>query len=201
MRFLLKEQLYEKRLAAGELRYEQDGRPTGAIEHWRYTHAHDGYHFWRVDLDGRASSGDTFLYNLLLDPHGRPADLRWRFYNASNRAHGQILFEAGQMTAVREINGQRFEQEVPPSPFFFPSVAGLWLLRGVQGGRVALQTLAMHQREPEAFMALVPLTSELAHDGPHTRLRWGDQERRIQWNAQGYPVQMVRQDGLTAVAK
>ncbi|MDA0243522.1 MAG: hypothetical protein OT477_08910 [Chloroflexi bacterium] len=199
MRFLLKEQLYEKRLAAGELRYEQDGRPTGAIEHWRYTHAHDGYHFWRVDLDGRASSGDTFLYNLLLDPHGRPADLRWRFYNASNRAHGQILFEAGQMTAVREINGQRFEQEVPPAPFFFPSVAGLWLLRGVQGGRVALQTLAMHQREPEAFMALVPLTAELAQAERTTVLRWGEQERRSWWDAQGFPERMERQDGLTAV--
>jgi hypothetical protein len=200
MRFLLKEQPYEKRLAAGELRYEQDGRPTGAIEYWRHTHAHDGYHFWRVDLDGRASSGDTFLYNLLLDPHGRPADLRWRFYNGDGRAEGQILFEAGQLTAVRTVNGQRFEQEVPPAPFFFPSVAGLWLLRGVAGGGQEVLTLAMHQREPEVFMALVPLAAELMHDDNQTTLRWGDQERRIQWNAQGYPMQMVRQDGLTAVA-
>lgn len=103
------------------------------------------------------------------------------------------------MTAVREINGQRFEQEVPPAPFFFPSVAGLWLLRGVQGGRVALQTLAMHQREPEAFMALVPLTAELAQAERTTVLRWGEQERRSWWDAQGFPERMERQDGLTAV--
>lgn len=198
MRFLLKEQPYETRLAAGEVRYAQDGRPTGAVEHWRHTHAHDGYHFWRVDLDGRASSGDTFLYNLLLDLHGRPADLRWRFYNQHGRADGQILFEAEQLTAVRHINGVRYEQEVPPAPFFFPSVAGLWLLRGVASGRVALLTLDMYQREPEAFMALVPLTAELAHENGRATLRWANQERLIQWDAHGYPVYMARQDGLTA---
>ncbi len=60
MRFIVHEQAYEKPIAAGQLRYERDGRATGAIESWRLTRAVEGYEILRVDLDARtAESGHS----------------------------------------------------------------------------------------------------------------------------------------------
>ncbi|MGB4873356.1 MAG: hypothetical protein WBP47_25115 [Candidatus Promineifilaceae bacterium] len=42
MRFIIKEQSYEQVIAAGQYRYERDGRATGAVEHWRLTAVTDG---------------------------------------------------------------------------------------------------------------------------------------------------------------
>ena len=53
MRFIVKEQDYEKPIGAGLMRYELDGVPTGAVEHWRLTEATEGYEVLRVDLDAR----------------------------------------------------------------------------------------------------------------------------------------------------
>lgn len=200
MRFLLKEQPYEKPLAAGSLRYEREGVPTGAVEHWRYTLAVDGFRFLRVDLDGRGSSGDTFLYTLLLNEGGVPEDLRWRFFTANNRhrAMGQVLFEGEAISHVRTVDGVRFEEEVRPRPFFLPTSAGLWLLKSAVGAAEVL-TLAMHQRAPEDFMALSAICPEMTAVADGLRVAFGGGWRALRWNGAGFVQKMVRDDGLTAV--
>ena len=42
MRFIIHELPYERPLRAGRLRYERDGRPTGAVEPGRLSEAADG---------------------------------------------------------------------------------------------------------------------------------------------------------------
>lgn len=200
MRFLLKEQPYEKRIAAGTLRYERDGQPTGALEHWRYTHALDGYKFLRVDLDGRESSGDTFLYTVLLNSDGRLEDLRWRFYNAAFHAGGQVLFDGRHATAVREVEDSHFEEEtelVDGVAFFFPAVLGLWLLKDKQLHTAV--TLDMHNREPADFMKMVSFPAELKHIDTALNLEWVRQDRQLDFGKHGWPIHMARPDGLTAV--
>ena len=200
MRFLLKEQPYEKRIAAGTFRYERDGEPTGALEHWRYTHALDGYKFLRVDLDGRKSSGDTFLYRVLLNENGRLEDIRWRFYNSEFHAGGQVLFGDGHITAVREVRDEHFEEEVElvdGVAFFFPALMGLWLLAG-QAVRTAV-TLDMHQRESAEFMKLVSFPAQVSVNQDGFMLSWGGTNRVVSLGEHGWPVRMTRPDGLTAV--
>lgn len=201
MRFLLKEQPYEKRIAAGTLRYERDGEPTGVLEHWRVTHALEGYKFLRVDLDGRKSSGDTFLYRVLLNGDGGLEDIRWRFYNADFHAGGQVLFGDGHITAVREIrDGQYFEEEVEEADgvsFFFPAVMGLWMLCG-KAVETAV-TLDMHHRETAEFMKLTPFSVQLTQTGETFRISWRDQWCEVVLGEHGWPVRMTRPDGLTAV--
>ncbi len=73
MRFIIHQLPYERPIVAGQLRYERDGAPTGAVEQYRLTAAVDGYRFLRVDLDARtAPSGRSTLYHLTLNPDGQP---------------------------------------------------------------------------------------------------------------------------------
>ena len=60
MRYLLKEQPYERPLAAGTLVYEREFGMPGVLEHWRLTEALDGYRFFRIDLDERAAAKYPF---------------------------------------------------------------------------------------------------------------------------------------------
>ena len=94
MRFIIHELPYEKPVAAGRFRYEQNSQATGAVEHWRLTTAVDDYHFVRVDLDARAAtSGHTYLYHLVLNPAGRPERLHYRFWTTGVEVTGNILLD------------------------------------------------------------------------------------------------------------
>ena len=138
MRFLLKEQPYERPIASGSFRYDWSGQPTGLVEHWRYTAALDGYHFLRVDLDGRASSGHSTLYNLLLNRSGKPEQLKYRFFATGIRIVGQLLFENDEILAIHERNGVKSEQLFTDTgAFWFPSAAGLGLMASHNGKVVA----------------------------------------------------------------
>ena len=201
MRFLLREQAYEKPIAAGRLRYEQAGEPTGAIEHWRMTHALDGHKFLRVDLDGRKSSGNSFLFTLLLNQQGRPENFRWRFFNKEMKARGQLLFHDELVTAVRSLERDRFEFERPFSAktaFFFPAAVGLRLLKDI-GSTDEVITLDMHAQEND-FMKLSALEMNISQNDT-LKVAWADQTRELWLNADGWPERMERQDGLTAVAE
>jgi hypothetical protein len=91
MRFIIHEQPYEKVVAAGELRYEQEGVTTGAVEHWRLTTAVDSYQFLRIDLDARsAPSGQSTLYHLVLNENGRPERLRFRQWSGEHKIAGNL---------------------------------------------------------------------------------------------------------------
>ena len=86
MRFLLREQAYEKPMAAGKLRYESSAGPTGAVEAWRLSAVEGDYRFLRVDLDAReAASGNSYIFHLTLNGQNRPERLQFRLWSAARR--------------------------------------------------------------------------------------------------------------------
>jgi hypothetical protein len=132
MRFLMREQAYERPLAAGQLRYERGGQPTGAVESWRWTTATPGYQILRVDLDARAApSGHSYLYNLVQRENGRFEQLRYRFWANGVQLKGNVLLEDEAIMATREVNEVYLSEETAVLPgyrFWFPSSVGLGLL-------------------------------------------------------------------------
>lgn len=205
MRFIIHEQPFERIVAAGQYRYEQNGRATGALEHWRLTTVVEPYHFLRVDLDGRSASGNSYLYHLTLGENGRAERLQYRFWGNGLTISGNVLLEAEMVTATRQVNGHVHEEVITlPADyvFAFPSVTGLgWLARQMgeraRGTAVFLST-AVDQPESAFQLLLADLT--LAH-GAALTLRWPGQARTLWLDEQGWPLRMEREgDGLTAVS-
>ena len=164
MRFLVQEQPYEKRLAAGLLRYSLDGEPVGTTEEWRLTQAPDGYTVLRVDFDSRsAESGNSYLYHLVSDADGAPQRLTYRFYGGNGTVvKGNVLFDADGITNSREVNGTRYEDELSGNGvFFFPSSMGLaFLARNPQ--LETAWTLNMYDEENlEALFGLVTIRPKI----------------------------------------
>ena len=212
MRFIIREQEFEKIVASGLLRYEQDGRPTGAVEQWRLTEAAGGYRFLRVDLDAREASGDSYLYHLVLGPDGRPERLKFRFFAPQEMIVGDVLVEKTGMIVMRDVNRQHFEEEVTmdrQSRFWFPSVMGLSLL--AHDNRTAETVPAVLLDKAADFaprlvdVRLSPGEKEtlaVAQQEVGVRplsIRWQDQERTLWLDDNNRPVKMVRGDGLTAI--
>jgi hypothetical protein len=215
MRFLVQEQPYEKRLAAGLLRYALDGEPVGTTEEWRLTQAPDGYTVLRVDLDSRsAESGNSYLYHLVSDADGAPQRLTYRFYGSNGTVvKGNVLFDTEGITNSREVNGTRFEDELSGAGvFFFPSSMGLaFLARNPQ--LETAWTLNMYDEENlEALFGLVAIRpkitvgeDEVVEIGRNQRnarrvtITWADQTRHIWLSADNWTLQMQRDDGLTAL--
>ncbi len=136
MRFVLKTQPYEKPIAAGSFRYEQDGVSLDIIEHWSLNHALDGYKFFRVDVDGRnlKTDGYSTLYNVVLSPDGQPENVKFRHFTtapiaADNglKVKGQIVFDDGLIYVSREIGDMRYEDEFAESLGLSLPVAARWL--------------------------------------------------------------------------
>ncbi|MCP4423007.1 MAG: hypothetical protein GY803_00800 [Chloroflexi bacterium] len=225
MRFIIKEQSYEKILAAGQYRYELDGEPTGAVESWRMTAVDDEYRFLRVDLDARAAkSGHSYLYHAVVNADERIERLKYRFWGDGLEIVGDAVLEDTAVTAARIVNNQTFDDvlELPQGyRFWFPSVAGLhfagWLgnepktavtLNGQIGG---IDTLAAQIVDFEYHMLItdymeMEIMGKLRKYVPY-KLTWNDQTRIIQrsYDESGWPLGMVRMDkdyveGLTAVA-
>jgi hypothetical protein len=220
MRLIIHEQPYEKPVAAGLLRYEQDGKPTGTVEHWRLTDAAEGYRFFRVDLDAReAESGDTYLYHLVLSPDNRPERLKFRFYNARKNISGNVLIEDSVMTLVRDVKFQgvdkHFEETAETDDqtlFWYPSAMGLGTLAYCHSdpmpeGKFSAVTL---DKADDFALNRVEVTLQLGDKemlavGQQNvgvrplSISWKDQVRTLWLNPHKRPVKMVRGDGLTAV--
>jgi hypothetical protein len=139
MRFLVPEQSYEQPLASGQLRYERDGQPTGAVESWRWSQGTPGYRILRVDLDARAApSGYSYLYNLVQRENGRFEQLKYRFWANGVQLKGNVLLEDEVIVATREVNEQYVTEETAVLPgccFWFPSSVGLGLLENSGWGK------------------------------------------------------------------
>lgn len=203
MRFLLKEQPYEKKIAAGRLFYRKNGRFTGAVEHWRYTNAFDGYCFLRVDLDGRESSGHSYLYNLLLNENDQPEQLKYRFFSKEMRISGQLLFENGEIVSVHEVNGHRVETVFADTGlFWFPSSIGLGLTKTFEG-RTAVGTTLNSKMNNCSADCLAPFQREttIAREDSSLKISWHSGWRKIRCDSNGFVVHMVRDDGLEATNK
>ena len=212
MRTLIRELPYEQPIAAGRYRYERDGQPTGAVESWRLTAAHEGYRFLRIDLNAQAApSGDSYLYHLTLDAAGRPDRLSFRFFGSALQAGGNLLFDQDVVTLARTVDGRRTETERDlPSEyaFWFPATAGLALLVGKAGedGTITAVTL---DRDQQFALRFVDLTIRAHPPQPHLimgketvlrplSLSWADEQRTIWIDEYDWPLKMER-DRLAAV--
>lgn len=224
MRFIIREQPYEKPMMAGKYRYELDGQPTGAVETWRLTAAAEGYRFLRVDLDARAAaSGHTYLYHALVNADGQVERVQVRFWTQVGgglQVAGDVVLENDSVSATRIVNGKESEQvlDLPTGyRFWFPSVAGLHFAgwRGndpktavTLNGKVGDEnTLAVQVVDFEYFMMITDFmemeaAGKVRQYSP-CKLSWGDGNWRIiqrDWES-GWPLGMMRDDGLTAVAR
>jgi hypothetical protein len=227
MRFIIRELPYEKPLAAGQMRYEINGRATGAVEKWRLTAAASGYRFLRVDLDARdAQSGDSYLYHLVLNDSGQPERLSYRFWGQALQVTGNVLLELGNLTSTRQVNGTRYEEMVEFAAscgFWFPSTIGLGLLgKCIRGGRLPnegttravtlnsrFNELSLVKAEAFALQATevkleLGIGEELVVMGREVTTRpltmcWQDQERTVWLDESNWPLKMVRGDGLSSV--
>lgn len=213
MRFIVQEQPYEKPIAAGLFRFERDGTPTGALEHWRLTSAVDGYQVLRVDLDARsAASGHSYLYHLVRQVDGTPERLGYRFWRSGFQLEGTVLFDKAGAHNRRVVNGRSSEQTVASDPnrFWFPSVIGLGLAANLKSGKtVTMNNHAMNDGVLQ--LEQTELTNETGDGGMKTlnrqtydtrihRLSWQDQRRTLTLDiATAWPLKMTRGDGLTAV--
>jgi hypothetical protein len=207
MRFIVHEQAYEKPIAAGRLRYERDGRATGAVESWRLTQAVEGYEILRVDLDARAAeSGHSYLYHLVRQADGRAERLSYRFWGDDLMIEGTLLLEDTVLTNTRTVNGTTYTDDVDLPPgygFWFPSSIGLGLLAGFGGGTAVTLTSVNSEQlavssERSAVFALQVVAVVVMGERPLT-IRWLENERKIWLDERGWVVRMEREDGLTAV--
>ena len=139
MRFLVREQGYERAVAAGQLRYSRDGAPTGVVESWRLNEAVQGYRVLRVDLDGRAAGMNSLLLHLLLDPAGQPERLTFRAWAADGgKLEGNLFFDADQLICGRTRDGARLSDVNLPRPkplrWWYPAGTGLAAFAGLPAG-------------------------------------------------------------------
>ena len=214
MRFIIHELPYERPLLAGRLRYERDGTPTGAVEIWRITSAAEGYRFLRVDLDARdAPSGRSYLYHMTLNAAGRPEQLKYRFWGDGNEVSGSAVWDVDEIVAARRVNGLAYEDVARGSAFWFPSGVGLGLLAWNVGATDGV-TMSAETADPARLMALIETqvavewgeaNMEMVGDEllpvRSLAVSWGDQRRMVRLDAEGRPLQLWRDDGLTAVAE
>jgi hypothetical protein len=215
MRFIIHEQPYEKVVAAGELRYEQEGVTTGAVEHWRLTTAVDSYQFLRIDLDARsAPSGQSTLYHLVLNENGRPERLRFRQWSGEHKIAGNLLFEDGVITASREVDDESFAEELAVTEvvgFWLPSSVGLSLLAQQQvTSAVSLRPTRSKQHDLfSLFRTDIQLSWDeneeivvmgRAHQSRPFIVQWADQQYTVWLDEQNGVLQMKGGNRLTAVA-
>lgn len=203
MRFLIHEQGYERPLAAGTLTYS-----NGAQELWRLTQA-TTHTFLRVDLDGRAGSGDSYLYHAVLNEQNQLERLMYRFWNADFAVKGNLIVEADQLTHTREFKTETLSESVPFSPdhrFWFPASMGLSLLTG-NGSYTGYwlqrdKMFALGETAVSLSRALPDIMTIRGQEYPVTpiTISWDNQERHIWQDSFGTVLRMERGAELTAVA-
>lgn len=218
MRFIIHELPYERPIAAGKLVYQQDGRPTGAVESWRLSDAVDGYRFLRVDLDAQeAASGQSTLYHLTLNPSGRPVQLKYRFWNRGLTASGVVLWENNSLLLEQRANDEAHEETIEPldeAGFWFSAAMGLaYLVWSTDMVQERTAVLLRPESAADAGQSLLTSTSVTIGKGEAetvnvlnqeiaaapTTITWADQQRTIWLDHNKQPLRMQRDDGLTAV--
>lgn len=219
MRFIIHELPYERPIAAGKLVYQQDGRPTGAVESWRLSDAVDGYRFLRVDLDAQqAPSGQSTIYHLTLNPSSQPVQLKYRFWKPGLTASGTVLWENNSLLLEQRANDEAHEETIEPlneAGFWFSAILGLaFLLWSTGTAQATTAVLLRPELLTEADQPLLSSTCVTISKGKAETINvmnqelaaerftitWADQQRTIWLDQHKRPLQMQRDDGLTAVA-
>lgn len=142
MRFVIREQEYERLLAAGRLRHL-----SGALESWRLTEAVDKYTVLRVDLDGRdtGDAGST-LFHLLLNPDGRLERAKIRVLSPQEDLSVDVLVESDSLSVSRAGADGVKHDLVDRSPGFgmmLPGLVGLALFVHHAASRREHTTIAL----------------------------------------------------------
>lgn len=149
MRFIIREQEYERLIAAGRLIYRASGKETGTVERWRLTQAIDGFWVMRVDLDQRETTvASSTLFHLLLDPRRRPERLKLRHFSQDVDDEVDVLIENGSLTVRRTYDGQSAEDEMSLPPGFgllMPAVVGLALFVDGSQGQRSVEAIALDE--------------------------------------------------------
>jgi hypothetical protein len=211
MRFIIREQEYEKLVAAGKFRYELLGKTTGVTESWRLTRLSRDYQLLRVDLDARKTAeGSSTLYHLALDSGWRPERLKFRHFAGTAEIAGDVLFDEDLVSLYRNLNDRRLEDEQKtPSHyrFWFPSVIGYTLLFG-EPVTTSSQTLTLDQKED---FGLIWRRTEIERNEREVVAVTGRsvpaQRYSISWDSKmvglwlddhGFPVMLEQSDGFRA---
>lgn len=212
MRFIIREQEYEKLVAAGKFRYEMQGKMTGATESWRLTHLSKDYRLLRVDLDQRKTADkSSTLYHLALGSDWRPERLKFRHFSGLAEIAGDLLFDEEAVNLYRDINDRRLEdEEKMPGDyrFWFPSVIGYTLLFD-EPVTTNFQTLTMDQKKD---FDLIRRQAELERYGrevvevtgrkvPALRymVAWNSEKVQLWLDDHGLPILLEQKDGFRAI--
>ena len=211
MRTLIQEMAYEKPLAAGRYRYERNGEETGAVEEWRLTEAEEGFRFLRVDFNAQETPrGDNCLYHLTLNARQRPERLKFRYFRPDLLVTGNVIVSEGVATLARDVNDERYEEEVPLEEerlFWLPTAAGLSLLANEMEEQAQRPGLTFNVEEEMALWP-VPVTLEKGSQETVSLMgrplqtqvlvvRWAREERTMWVDENRWPIR-VQQGPLMA---
>lgn len=208
MRFIIREQEYEKLLAAGRLKYR-----SGAFESWRLTEAIDGYTIMRIDLDRRdTGSASTTLIHLLLDAGGRLERTKLRHYSPHSDISVDALVDRDSLSISRSAASDLSQDEFDlPRGFglMLPGVVGMALL--VRSVRAEKQ-LAMIVLDPAQRYAPRRASMEISAMAEETfvvtgqtvavrpyLIRHDETNQKIWLDSYGLPVRIDDEEGLKAV--
>ena len=212
MRFIIREQEYEKLVAAGKFRYEMQGKTTGATESWRLTRLSKIYSLLRVDFDARKTPDRySTLYHLALGPGWRPERLKFRHFAGPAEIVGDLQFDEEVVSLYRKIGDRRLEdEEKMPGDyrFWFPSVIGFALLLG-SPEITSSQTLTLDrkkdfglvQRQVDIEQKEREVVAVTGRTMPVQRylIAWKSKSIRLWLDDYGLPVLLEQEDGLQAI--
>lgn len=199
MRFLVSEKSYESIVAGGLFTYS-----TGAREEWRVSQVDDGEEMYRIGRVDLRTDDWSALYHVISRENGELDRVVYRILPENNSQEskiiGNVVFDDGTATNLREVDGMRQEGEVTGSPFLlFPSITGLgWLLGANQSNVAVLDSnnqYGIKSIQPAVSKLEVPdlltigrheiaATAHIIHFENQIRIVWLDQY--------GFPVRMCR---------
>jgi hypothetical protein len=146
--------------------------------------------------------------------NGTPERLGFRFWGADLEIEGTLVFAEASITGTRTVNGRTFAEDMDieaGTGFWFPSTVGLGLAANMHSGTAVTlnntvgdaDTLALKQIE----MQVMPMITELVDieiagktvKASPVEIAWDDSVRFVMLDKKGWPVEMQRDDLLTAV--
>lgn len=212
MRFIIREQEYEKLVAAGKFHYEMQGISTGVAESWRLTHLSKGYGLLRVDFDARRTPEDSStLYHLAVGSGWQPERLKFRHFAGSTEIAGDLQFDQEVVSLYRNIGDRRLEdEEIIPGDFRFwlPSVIGFALLPGTPDiNRSLILTLDrkrnfdLLQRDVDIEKIERDVLAVAGRDVPVQgySIAWNSERIQLWLDDHGLPVLVENSDGFRAI--
>ena len=216
MRFLLRERPEENVIAEGRFAFASEGKPLEQWEMWRLTQLPTRDVVLRVDVDERATTGESLLFHALLSAEGEPQRYLYQHFSreAGGITRGELLFGESLLHSYHALSGDKAES-FPAQAAVFRSIIGMGLLARL-GGKDHGPSVALLDRTQSADpLQLITITPQIipqrTRDLKRVRvgetlrlattvtLRWGDISYLV-WldTATRWPLQVQGPDGLEA---